>query len=88
MTTDGGVQRNRVLGVPGWPSSKDPVLSLLWHGFNPWPGKFHMPWMWPKKKKRRRKKQKWGSSRGRGPSRAQALDTVRVAMPWVRTVAG
>ena len=20
---------------------KDPVLSLLWHGFNPWPGNFH-----------------------------------------------
>ena len=22
---------------------KDPVLSLLWHGFDPWPGKGHMP---------------------------------------------
>ena len=34
---------------------KDPVLSLLWlrllswHGFNPWPGDFHMPWMGPKR---------------------------------------
>ena len=23
--------------------------SLLWHGFSPWPGNFHMPWVWPKK---------------------------------------
>lgn len=23
---------------------KDLVLSLLWHGVDPWPGKFHMPW--------------------------------------------
>ena len=30
--------------------------SLLWHGFSPWPGNFHMPWAWPKKKKRRRRK--------------------------------
>ena len=25
--------------------------SLLWYGFNPWPGNFHMPWAQPKKKK-------------------------------------
>ena len=36
---------------------KDPALSLqqleqlLWHGFDPWPGNFYMPWLWPKKKK-------------------------------------
>ena len=36
---------------------KDSVLSLqwlrllLWHGFDPWPGNFHVPWVWPKKKK-------------------------------------
>ena len=36
---------------------KDPALALLWlrsplwHGFNPWTGKFHMPWAWPKDKK-------------------------------------
>ena len=36
---------------------KDPALSLqqfgslLWHGFNPWPGNFHMPWVWPKTNK-------------------------------------
>ena len=35
---------------------KDPVLSpqqlkvLLWRGFDPWPGDFHMPWV-PQKKK-------------------------------------
>ena len=32
---------------------KDPVLSLLWRGFSPWPGNFHMPQAQPKKKKRK-----------------------------------
>ena len=27
--------------------------SLLWSRFNPWPGNFYMPWVWPKRKKRR-----------------------------------
>ena len=22
---------------------------LLWHEFDPWPGNFHMPQMWPEK---------------------------------------
>ena len=35
---------------PGGPVVKDPALSLLWLGFNPWPWNFHMPWAWPKKK--------------------------------------
>ena len=25
--------------------------SLLWCSFDPWPGNFHMLWVWPKKKK-------------------------------------
>ena len=25
--------------------------SLLWHGFDPWPGNFHMTHVWPRKKK-------------------------------------
>ena len=35
---------------------KDPVLPQLWHrlqlqiGFDPWPGNFHMPQVWPLKK--------------------------------------
>ena len=33
---------------------KDLVLLLLWHGFDPWPGNFHMPWVLPKKKKERK----------------------------------
>ena len=39
-------------------STKDPALSLLWLwsllwcGFDPWPGNFHLPWVQPKKKKR------------------------------------
>ena len=37
--------------------NKDLVLllehfeSLLWHRFNPWPGNFHVPQVWPKNKK-------------------------------------
>ena len=27
---------------------KDLVVSLLWQGFNPWPGNFCMPEVWPK----------------------------------------
>ena len=26
---------------------KDLALSLLWHGFDPWPGNFCVPWVWP-----------------------------------------
>ena len=26
------------------------LKSLLWPGFNPWPGNFRMPWAQPKKK--------------------------------------
>ena len=29
---------------------KDPALSLLWRGFNPWPGNFCIPQVWPKQK--------------------------------------
>ena len=38
---------------------KDPALSLqqlrllLWLGFKPWPGNFHMPWEHPKQKKQK-----------------------------------
>ena len=41
---------------------KDPVLSLQWlglvpcHGFDPWPGDFHVPQVWPEKKKKKKKK--------------------------------
>ena len=43
---------------------KDPALSLpwlrllLWNGFDPWPGTFHMPWVWPKKTKTKTKTKK------------------------------
>ena len=39
---------------------KDPMLSLpcfrslLWYGFDPWPGNFYVPWVQPKKKKKKR----------------------------------
>ena len=28
---------------------KDLALLQLWLKFNPWPGNFHMPWVWPLK---------------------------------------
>ena len=28
--------------------------SLLWQGFDPWLGNFHLPWAWSKKRKQRR----------------------------------
>ena len=31
---------------------KDPALSLLWLGFDPWPWNFCMVWVWPKEKKK------------------------------------
>ena len=34
---------------------KDPALSPLCHGFDPWPGNFHMPWVQPKKIDRKKK---------------------------------
>jgi len=34
---------------PGGPGVKDPALSLLWLGFNPWLGNLHMRRMWPPK---------------------------------------
>ena len=39
-------------GLAQW--VKDPALPLLWlrlllwRGFDPWPGNFHMPWVRPK----------------------------------------
>ena len=30
---------------------KDPVLSLLWRQFSPWPRNFYMLWAWPPGKK-------------------------------------
>ena len=35
---------------------KDPVLSLLWERFDPWPGNFHMLECGPKKKKKKKVK--------------------------------
>ena len=35
---------------------KDPVLTLLWCGLDPWPRNFCMPWAWPKKRERGGKK--------------------------------
>ena len=29
------------------PQVKDPALLLLWHGFDPWPGRFHVLWPQP-----------------------------------------
>ena len=37
---------------------KDLALPLGQRGFDPWPGNFHTPWVWPKKKKKKKKKKK------------------------------
>ena len=42
--------------LPGGLRVKGPVLSLLWCGLDPWPGNFHMSWVWPKKKKKNEQK--------------------------------
>ena len=38
---------------PGGLAAEDLVLSLLWRGFNPWPGNFHILRVWPAKEKKR-----------------------------------
>ena len=49
-------------GIPWSQWVKNPVLSLLWpgslqwHGFNPWPGNFHMPWVKQNKTKQNKTK--------------------------------
>ena len=36
------------LGIPAVAQLiKFPVLSLWWHGFDPWSRNFHMPQVWP-----------------------------------------
>ena len=45
-----GWLRGGVLEFPGDLVVKDPALSLLWLGFDPWQGNFHMPWVWLKTK--------------------------------------
>ena len=35
--------------VKGLTLSLQRLRSLLWQGFSPWPGNFHMPWAWPKR---------------------------------------
>ena len=37
---------------------KDLALSLLWHGFDPWPGKFYMLRGTAKKKKEREREKR------------------------------
>ena len=39
----------RALEFHGGLVVKDPLLSLLWQGFSPWPGNFCVSWAWPNK---------------------------------------
>ena len=54
---------------------KDLVLSLqqlgslLWHGFDPWLGNFHILWEWQKKKKKKKKKEKEKKRKKKGPKK-------------------
>ena len=36
--------------------SLQPLRSLLWHGFNPWSGNFHLAWAQSKKQKMKKEK--------------------------------
>ena len=40
--------------VKGLALSLQPLRSLLWCRFSPWPGSFHMLSAWPKKKKKKK----------------------------------
>ena len=66
--TQGGKVTVQILMVQHslWPIwLKDLVLSrqwlrsLLWLGFNPWPGNFPVPWAQPKKNKQKQKQNSW-----------------------------
>lgn len=39
-----------LMGVPDGLTGKDPALSLLWYGFDPWPREFTYDKVWLKKK--------------------------------------
>ena len=49
--------RKEARELPGGRAVKDPVLSLPWHRFDPWPGNFCMPQVQPKKKMKKKKKE-------------------------------
>ena len=59
LCTDYLFPLKNVWEFPGSLVVKDLALSLLWfglllwHGFDPWPRNFHMPWERPKKKKKK-----------------------------------
>ena len=50
------IQMTEVWEYPGGLVVKDPVLSLLWFGFDPWPGSSKMQKEWSKKKKKKKKR--------------------------------
>ena len=45
---------------------KDMALSLLWLGFDPCSGEFHMLQAWPKKKKKKKKEEEEEDAKFRG----------------------
>ena len=47
---------------------KDPVLSLLWRRFDPWPGNFCVPTAGQKKKKKKKKKRERERREKKNPS--------------------
>ena len=48
----------QLLEFPGYLMVKDPVLSLLWLPFDPWPGNFCMSLAWVNEEKKKEKKKK------------------------------
>ena len=60
---------------------KDPVLSLQWHGFNSWPGNFHMPQEWQgKKERKKRRKEERKKGREKEKSIARKLKKWKTPM--------
>ena len=46
--------KNGYMEFSGGSAGEGLVSSLLWLGFDPWPGNFGMPWSWPKNRQVKR----------------------------------
>ena len=61
---------------------EDPVLSLLWCGFDPWLRNFHMPWMQPKKNKKKNKNKKNKKKKKKKKKKEKKRKLRYLGVPW------
>ena len=69
---------------------KDPVLLLqrlkllLWRGFSPWPGNFHMLWAWQGRKERERRRRREGGMKEEkeGGEEGRKEENIHVLSIW------